>query len=355
MTDPGADWASPSGGWQPPTYDPSYPQTPAPGPATSVPMAPPPAPSWQGWGPAWIPMPGVVPLRPLGVGELLDGGVKIIRKYPKPTLALSALIAVAVALINIAFSLAFQDARTISATSPSNDSSFSGYDLSSLPGMLLGGLGGVVLTGALVTVVSRAILGQSASFSDAWAATRPRFWALLGLALLRGVILAGPIVVVVLLGVLVSPLLLLLLLAVVPLEVWLWTVTTLAAAPLMLEKVGVLGALRRSRALAMRSFWRTLGVLCLCTVITYLLSSILLFPVILLFELPLFTNGSVTFGATYFVSVAVATGVVQTLVAPYTAGLRALVYIDQRMRSEGLDVALQAAASTPTSTAAPLT
>ena len=344
MTDPGGDWASPSGGWQPPTYDPSYPQTTPP--AAPAPAAPP-APAWQGWGPAWIPMPGVVPLRPLGVGELLDGGVKIIRKYPRPTLALSALIALVVAGINIAFSLTFQESHTISATNPSNNSSFNSFDLSSLPGYLLSGLGGVVLTGALVTVVSRAILGQTASFADAWAATRPRFWALLGLALLRGVILGGPAVAVVLLGLLVSPALFLLLLPVVPLEVWLWTVTSLAAAPLMLEKVGVITALRRSRTLAMRSFWRTLGVLCLCFVITYLLSSILLFPVILIFELPLFTNGEVTFGAAYFITVAVASGVVQTLVAPYTAGFRALVYIDQRMRTEGLDVALQAAASTP--------
>ena len=86
-----------------------------------------------------------------------------------------------------------------------------------------------MLVGALVTVVSRAILGQPATFSDAWAATRQRFWALLGLALARFLILAAPIVVTVLLGLLLSPAAFLLLIPVVPLEVWLWTVTTLAA------------------------------------------------------------------------------------------------------------------------------
>ena len=42
----------------------------------------------------------------------------------------------------------------------------------------------------------------------------------------------------------------------------------------------------------------------------------------------------------------VAAGIAQILVAPYEAGMRALLYVDQRMRTEGLDVALQAAAAT---------
>ncbi len=42
---------------------------------------------------------------------------------------------------------------------------------------------------------------------------------------------------------------------------------------------------------------------------------------------------------------ALGTGVASTLVAPFTAGVTALLYVDRRMRAEGLDVALQAAAA----------
>ena len=39
--------------------------------------------------PAIAPKPGIVPLRPLGVGEILDGAFTSMRRYPKATLGLS--------------------------------------------------------------------------------------------------------------------------------------------------------------------------------------------------------------------------------------------------------------------------
>ena len=38
-------------------------------------------------------------------------------------------------------------------------------------------------------------------------------------------------------------------------------------------------------------------------------------------------------------------GVAQTVTSPFTSGVRALLYVDRRMRAEGLDVALAAAAT----------
>ena len=38
-------------------------------------------------------------------------------------------------------------------------------------------------------------------------------------------------------------------------------------------------------------------------------------------------------------------GLVVTVVKPFTAGVRALLYVDRRMRAEGLDVQLAAAAA----------
>jgi hypothetical protein len=45
--------------------------------------------------------PGVVPLRPLALGELLDGAVGVLRGYPRPTLGMSAVVAVVATLANV--------------------------------------------------------------------------------------------------------------------------------------------------------------------------------------------------------------------------------------------------------------
>ena len=47
-----------------------------------------------GWAPPPVVKPGVIPLRPLGVGEILDGAVTTIRRNPAPMLGLSAIVAV---------------------------------------------------------------------------------------------------------------------------------------------------------------------------------------------------------------------------------------------------------------------
>lgn len=352
MTEHGGDWTSPGstpspppgGGWQPPSYPPSYPQYGQP-----PPLQPPPAPQ-QGWAPAWTPMPGVVPLRPLGVGELLDGAVKVIRRYPKPTLALSAIVSIAVTVITVALLAVVQPSRTLDAASrqgTSFDDSFgSSVNTANLPGMLLNFVGGALLTGALVTVVSRAVLGRSATLAEAWESTRPRLWALIGVAAMRVLLAAGPVALVVGLVLATGPAALLLLLPLIPYEVWLWTALSVAPASLILERGGVMTALKRSRVLVQRGFWRTLGVLLLGWLITSVLASILVVPVVLVAELPLFTGGRATLGTTFFVVSALVSGLAQTLVAPYNAGLRALIYVDLRMRTEGLDVALQTAAAT---------
>src|SRR5690625_3212331 len=50
-------------------------------------------PAGGSWGAPTV-KPGVIPLRPLGVGELLDGAITTIRKNPAATLGISAVVAV---------------------------------------------------------------------------------------------------------------------------------------------------------------------------------------------------------------------------------------------------------------------
>src|SRR3954469_4058172 len=104
MSEPTPGWASP-GGQQP---------APTPGPPPGPTADWQPAAGWAqpGWGqPGWgqprppEPKPGVVPLRPLGLGELLDGAVALIRRYPRPVLGLSAALAIVSTALNVTLAL----------------------------------------------------------------------------------------------------------------------------------------------------------------------------------------------------------------------------------------------------------
>ena len=65
--------------------------------------APPSYPRWQSQPQA--PKPGVIPLRPLGVGEILDGAFTSIRRNPRATLGIAALLLTASAVITTTLSL----------------------------------------------------------------------------------------------------------------------------------------------------------------------------------------------------------------------------------------------------------
>src|SRR3954471_10235184 len=85
------DWAAPGSSTPPPGWSTDQP-----------PAAPPPT---RGWGTPYAPppppRPGIVPLRPLGVGELLDGAFAAIRRYPRPTLGLAACVMLVVTTIQV--------------------------------------------------------------------------------------------------------------------------------------------------------------------------------------------------------------------------------------------------------------
>jgi hypothetical protein len=351
MTEPPSGWNAPDGGsgWTtPPGYGPpsGYGEQGGYGPPT-------------GYGPSqpWVqapraPEPGVVPLRPLGLGELLDGAIKILRRYPRPTLGLSAAIATVVTVINVLLVVALNSAGDLSSSSDSTGTDFQ-FQLSSSaatsgPGSIISFLAGLVLTGALVAVVGKAVLGQPVSTAEVWQTVRGRLWALLGLSLLTGLIVALPMVVggglAVVLGISLGPGSLLLgiplAFAGIGLAIYAYTRLALAAPALVLEKAGVTAALRRSSVLVRGAWWRTFWILVLTAIIGAVLAGILTFPATIV-ALLAGDPGSTGF----LVTQQVAAGLASVLVSPFTSGVRALLYVDRRMRAEGLDVSLAAAAA----------
>jgi hypothetical protein len=340
MTEPPTGWTTP--GSQPPPEVPQWTAPPSYGNQTP----------WAATDPTWAmaPQPGVIPLRPLGLGEILDAAIKIIRRYPKPTLGLSAAIALVVTVINVLFVLLLDSGTRPTFGSGSSDSStavsFNDTNLSSAPGSIVTFLAGLVLTGVLVAVVGKAVLGQPAPPAEIWRSVKGRLWALLGLSLLTGLILALPIGVGVLIGVVTGSVGLAVLLGLTGgiASVYLYVRLALAAPALVLEKASVTTALKRSGVLVKGAWWRTLGILLLSSVIVAFISGIVTVPIAIAV---LIGSGGDPTGTPLQLVTHVLTGLLSIFIAPFGAGVRAMVYVDRRMRAEGLDVALQSAATTP--------
>ena len=365
MSEPGG-WTTPEG-WGPPGAGAAPPPPSSGQPAYGQPYG---APSYGqqpfGQAPYGAPRPelkpGVVPLRPLGLGELLDGAVGVLRRYPRPTLGLSALVAVVATVVNVALLLtAFRPFADLDSTalesgdSAALEAAIGGAAVGGVLTGLLELLSTAVLTGFLTAVVGKAVLGDTMTLGGAWAQVRPHLLKLVGLALLLAVIGGGVVFVGVSLGVLVIvlgggtlaivgvPLIL----ASIAAGVWLYVRLSLAPCALVLEQVGIGAALRRSWVLVKGDWWRVFGITLLTFVVATFVGFVIQVPFQLLGygSLAELTGGGDALAARALVLSSIGSIVVATLVDPFTAGVRALLYVDRRMRAEGLDVALTAAAS----------
>lgn len=118
------DGSGPAGNWS--STQPPAGQWSAPGDSTTGPGTPPPYPGWgvppqgPGWGrqPAAA-KPGVIPLRPLGVGEILDGAVSTMRAHWRTVLGITLTVSViAQAGILLVQRYLLPDPRRSTATPP---------------------------------------------------------------------------------------------------------------------------------------------------------------------------------------------------------------------------------------------
>lgn len=361
-------WAAPTGA--PPVGPPGW-GAPPPAPPGGWGAPPPPAagfgPQYGGWGPPpQAPKPGIVALRPLGVADILDGAVAYVRRDPRTVLGISAVLSLVLVVLSFAANFAaFRSLADVSsadyydggATDELVTGGSLGGDLTAVVAALLTLPISVVATGLLTVVVGQAVLGRRVSAGEAWRGARPQLWRLLGLTVLVGLIVGGIAVVgiaaAVLLGILIAqvsaPLGVLIGLGLgagaVVVTVWVAVRLLLSPAALVLERSGVIAALRRSSVLVRGSWWRVFGIALLAQVIAALIAQVLTIPfaivgVVLAVAFP--SNGALWWVTLAAVSVGTFVGTLVTM--PFTAGVTALQYVDQRIRREALDLELARAA-----------
>ncbi|MGO1582051.1 MAG: glycerophosphoryl diester phosphodiesterase membrane domain-containing protein, partial [Actinomycetaceae bacterium] len=114
---------------------------------------------------------------------------------------------------------------------------------------------------------------------------------------------------------------------------------SLAYPAVVLEKAGPGTALSRSWSLTKGSTWRVVGIYVLAFLIAGVIVAVVGVPVALVGQLLGLSP------ALMVIAVTLLDVLVSLVTTPFTAGVISLVYIDQRMRREGLDVQLARAAA----------
>ncbi|WP_328722340.1 hypothetical protein OHT52_24565 [Streptomyces sp. NBC_00247] len=332
------------------------------------------------------PEPGVIPLAPLRLSDILNGTFSAMGRYWKALFGFAAAVygtaavAFAAALL-IAFSAVRDHVDGIRASADDPDVPWD--DITPI----LVALGVVALIGAVVafvavalvqaavpTVLQGAVLGRPVTFRSVRQSALSRLRAMLGTALLTGLIAVIPVALVMvveasLVGIALSDgnpdgaavwlgLAVLLLLPAGPLAVWLWVKFSLAPTAVVLEGQGPVAAMRRSSTLVRGSWWRIFGI----SLLGYAMAGVASY----LIQMPFSIAGTFSSVVTTqdigddpnLTSILVAVGsasaimvagqlIGQVFVGTFPPLLLGMLYVDRRIRTENLAQDLADAAGLP--------
>ncbi|MFS4507201.1 hypothetical protein ACMA46_13280 [Clavibacter sp. Sh2141] len=357
----------------PPAPAPGY--APPPGHAAAPGYAPvpgyPPPPAW-GAAPGWTPppKPGLLPLRPLGLGAILAGSFQTLRRNPGPTVGSALLIQGLVGVVTLLIVggvTGLVVTRVLSAREADQGPLIAGgvaaVVIAAVVTLVLSLVASAFLQGVVASEVARGTLGERLRMRALWRLARPRLGALVlwslvltGAWTLAFAVLAGVVALLVLaggagiaVGIVVG---VLGIMGLVVVAAWVSTRLALVPSAIVIERLRPFAAARRSWSLTIGSFWRVLGILLLTGVIVSAAANIVTVPLTLLtsiLQTVLFPNGELDFqsfdaSVAFYLATQLLTIVVSVVVgsigAIVTSANAAILYIDLRMRREGLDLEL---------------
>lgn len=268
-----------------------------------------------------------VPLRPLTVPDLLDGGLRVWKLAPGTVAGLAALFVVPIQVglgvltrdqvEDVQVGQTFTDA--MSATGPGDVDAGFGGDVFVLS-LVAHGIALAFVTAGVAALVTGWYVGINRGTGALARIALRRTWPLVAAWVLVH-LLEGVFAVLLLVPVIVP-------------MAWFAVVTPVVAC----EGAGPVRAMRRAARLANRRFGAVLGTCLLVALIDVVLSGALtaVGALVLGLDLP----------AGWAVNTAVAAGALLVTV-PFVAGVATLLYLDLRVRTEGLDIELAAARRFP--------
>lgn len=344
-----------------------------------------------GWGAPRRPKPGVIPLGPLGVGDVLGGAFTTLRRAWRQLMGMSllvfgvlALLAGAALLIGAGSVLDFLDEPPEEITPTSAEqmlmSLLIGLGVIWLVAMGALLLGTSVIQAVCASVLRGAVLGRSLPFGTVWRETWSRVWAVIGVNLLVSLVTVLPAFVLFYAGWLgltgsalfaaegterlpglpgwLVPVGLLGGLAWGVVGAWFWVRCSLAPAAAVFEGLGPVAALRRSARLVRGDWWRVFGITLLAAVMAMLAAWVVQLPFQILGLVPSAvltaggpdgpSCGSLMAGLVAAVLIGLLGALVsQTVTSAFTPLAQTLLYVDRRIRTENLAPSLAEAAARP--------
>ena len=315
------------------------------------------------WG--WQAKPGIIPLRPLTIGDLFSGAFEAIRSNPKVLFGFTIVIMLLVSLI-ASVSILVSGLGYESVTSDANDPQALQQSTTELANALLLQIistmvqwlstftGTSILTGLLAATVSQMTVGRNLTLSEAWAMTRKRLGSLIGSFALTALITATPIVLWIV-AVFVSLAVVadghrdlwwlagLAFFAIIPISILMYFFQIkLLFAPMcaVLEEIGPVASLKRSWSLVKGEFWPTLGRYLLLNLIIGFIGGFVGFVIGLIGSL---VTMAVTSDPLSPIGLAISMFFVMLgsgLLLPFSASFETLMYTDLRIRKENFAAVL---------------
>ncbi|TAP45582.1 hypothetical protein [Arthrobacter sp. S39] len=307
------------------------------------------------------PKPGIIPLRPLMFGEIIDGSFQTIRRNARAMLG-AALLAQSLAVVLTAVLTAGSVASAASLETwikSLNEQDMVSMGFTVLAAVLLVAVLTVflaaVLQGAMVVPVARSVLNRTTGFRQMWALARSRAGALIRLAclmvlgwLVGAALFVGLMVLVIAaLGGVGALILIPLGFGGIALSVWIYIKILVAPAAVVIEELGAVDGLRRSWQLTRGNWWRILGITLVVSIMVAFIAQVVTIPVSLLpayYTSVVSPHGGPDEAIAAGVAIALATAVISALVGAvgyaFQTAVMALLYLDLRMRKDGLDIAL---------------
>ena len=288
---------------------------------------PPPRPLEQ-WRPVEAPGAARPRLAPMTAMEILDGGFAILRRAPATILGITAAFVVPVHAVG-AWLGRGEEGLDVDAVLEQSDTTLSlgaaGVSDSAAAVLQVGPMIALVFVAAAIArLVSAWQVGHDLGTGELVRITLGRSWALLA-----SWVLVHLLELVAVLGI------------VLPLAVMTWFLVT---APVIgAEGLGPVAAMRRSARLASRRFWMVLGLALLGFLVEQLFESAI-------GMVPILVSAVVGTEGALWVLPGVA-GILTSLVTvPVVAGITVLIYLDLRVRTEGLDLELDLVDAFPSAT-----
>ncbi|MBF4566940.1 hypothetical protein [Plantibacter sp. VKM Ac-2876] len=318
----------------------------------------------QGWAPP--PKPGLIPLRPLSFSDLFGAPFLVLRRNPKATFGSALLLQGLTAVLSLVIVglVTWLSLSRLSQAAPGEEDAISAgavtaIILSFLIPVAVSIAGSAILQGIIAQEVARGTLGEKLPLGVLWRRTKARFLPLIGYTFLLigvvtvfiavavglGFVLTGlggtaGVVLTVVMGIGA-------LLVLIAASVWLGTKFSLTPSIIVLENGKVFPSLARSWRLTDGYFWRTFGVQFLVSSVVSVASQVVATPISLLASLVPVLFVGVDSEATMIVATIAAQGLsllVSVIIGAITvvviSATSAVIYVDLRMRKEGLDLDL---------------